>query len=186
MAAGSTHTLSEQELIALLKEKSEVALNMLYDNYSSALYGVIYRIVGKQELAEDVLQETFIKIWRTAASYDESKGKLFTWLVSIARNSAIDKVRSKEFRNERDARTIEDSNARYKVSGLANNPDLIGIKKLVEKLEPDEQIIINMMYFEGYTQSEVSEKLNIPLGTVKTRSRSAIKKLRQQFDFAIE
>jgi RNA polymerase sigma factor (sigma-70 family) len=171
---------TEEESIALLKSKGEEAFNILYDNYSAALYGVISKIVVAEEIAEDVLQEAFIKIWKNSSFFDPAKGRLFTWMLNIARNMAIDTVRSKQFQIDKTIQKIDHS------VGIPNNTHLhvynavdhIGIKDIVEKLNPDHKIIIDMAYFRGYTQDEISKELNIPLGTVKTRSRMALGHLR--------
>ncbi len=89
--------IPEDELVALLKSGAANAMGILYDNYSGALYGVIVRIVEKEDAAEDVLQEVFIKIWKNISSYEPTKGRLYTWLVNIARNSAIDSLRVKDW-----------------------------------------------------------------------------------------
>ncbi|HNP49634.1 MAG TPA: sigma-70 family RNA polymerase sigma factor, partial [Bacteroidia bacterium] len=89
--------ITEEELIRLLSNREEKGIEILYDNYSAALYGVIHRIVQQDEIAEDVLQETFLKIWNNFGQYDSAKGRLFSWMINIARNASIDKVRSKEF-----------------------------------------------------------------------------------------
>ena len=165
----------------MLSERNTDGLEILYDNYSPALYGVIHRIIQHDEIAEDVLQETFLKIWDNFNLYDPAKGRLFTWMVNVARNMAIDKVRSKEFSQKNKNRDLETSVIAPDYQGVYN-PDTIGIKEMVRKLEPEYRQIIDLLFFGGYTQSEAAEKLNIPLGTVKTRSRAAIMKLRQQFE----
>ena len=175
--------IAEESLVSLLSERNPEGLEILYDNYSSALYGVIHRIVQHDEIAEDVLQETFLKIWNNFAQYDPGKGRLFTWMINIARNMAIDKVRSKEFSQKQKNRDIADSVSFVDFDNQATyNPETIGLKEMVRKLEPEYRQIIDLLFFGGYTQSEAAEKLNIPLGTVKTRSRAAILKLRLQFD----
>lgn len=164
----------------MLKARNEMALRALYDHYSAALYGVIFRIVNDKETAEDVLQESFVKIWNNASFYDASKGRLYTWLLNIARNSAIDKTRSKGFRNEGQVRSIEDFV--YNVDKQHNHTtatDHIGLKKVVESLKPEQQQLIDLLYFGGYTQTEAAEELGIPLGTVKTRVKAAITRLRE-------
>ena len=92
-------TYSEQELLALLQQRSDHAFSYLYDNYSGALFGIINSIVPDKDTASDVLQEVFVNIWRKIESYDSSKGRLFTWMLNIARNAAIDKIRSKNYRD---------------------------------------------------------------------------------------
>jgi RNA polymerase sigma factor (sigma-70 family) len=179
---GRRTEINEEDLIKKLANGETRGLEILYDNYSAAMYGVILRIVQNDEIAEDLLQESFVKIWNNFAQYDAGKGRLFTWMINICRNLAIDKLRSKDFVNQNKNRPIENS-----VSGIVSvitsyNPDTIGIKEIVHKLEPDYKTIIDLLFFEGYSQAEAAEKLNIPLGTVKTRSRAAIIKLRTLFD----
>ena len=168
-------SFSEEDLIQRLQRKEDAALTLLYDKYSAALYGVILRIVKTEEVAEDVMQETFIKIWSSFGQYDKEKGKLFTWLINIARHAAIDKIRSKEYRVGLKDKAIENSPVNQLHSSYEVRPEHIGIKDMVGKLNPDQKKIIDMMYFDGYTQSEVAEELDLPLGTVKTRARAEMK-----------
>lgn len=172
--------IDEQRLVSLLYRQDKEAFSYLYDNYSAALFGVILRIVTKEESAEDVLQETFVKIWSNFQSYDKTKGKLFTWMVNIARNLAIDKTRSKNFQNEQ-KNFSADKNVDYIDSQKATEfkPENIGIRQLLTKLPGDQQQLIDMAYFQGYTQQELAEALQIPLGTVKTKMRTAIMSLRK-------
>lgn len=170
----------EQELVSMLKARDENALRALYDHYSAALYGVIFRIVNDKETAEDILQETFVKIWNNSAGYDSSRGRLYTWMLNIARNNAIDKTRSKNFKSEGQVRNIEDFV--YSVEKQHNESiptDHIGLKKLVEGLKPEQRQLIDLLYFNGYTQTEVADEFGIPLGTVKTRVKAAITRLRE-------
>jgi RNA polymerase sigma factor (sigma-70 family) len=174
--------ISEQELVARLQRNDRVAYEYLYDHYSAALYGVVHRIVLSDETANDVLQDAFVKIWNGIASYDAKKGKLFTWMLNICRNMAIDKTRSKDFNNNRKNQSTENvvnKIIRLKADDL--KPEHIGLAELVEKLDPNEKFLVDLMYFKGYTQSEIAEEFNIPLGTVKTRLRSATMNLRKVF-----
>ena len=176
-------SLSEEELVKALKGQNTVAIRALYDMYSAALLGVISRIILQNEVAEDLLQETFVKIWNSASSYDTSKGRLFTWMMNIARNLSIDKLRSKDFKNSNKNQDIENNvdfiDEQKKVSF---NADTLGLKDLVTKLKPDFKDVLNMVYFKGYTHVEAAEELNLPLGTVKTRVRMAILELRKKFN----
>lgn len=140
-----------------LQQQDEAAMAILYDKYAPALYGVIMRIVKTEEIAEDVVQEAFVKIWYSFHQYEASKGKLFTWLINVARNSAIDKIRSKQYRVGSKTKPIEDSPVNHLQSAYDTRPEHIGVKDMVQKLNPDQKIIIDMMYFEGYSQSEVAE-----------------------------
>ena len=174
--------ISEEELVAKLRHNDRTAYEYLYDNYSAALYGVIHRIVSNEETANDVLQDAFVKIWNGIGSYDAQKGKLFTWMLNISRNMAIDKTRSKDFNNNQKNQSTENvvnQMVRLKTDDL--KPEHIGLAEIVEKLDPNEKFLIDLMYFKGYTQSEIAEEYNIPLGTVKTRLRSATMNLRKIF-----
>jgi RNA polymerase sigma factor (sigma-70 family) len=168
-------TYEEHELVASLRSKEEEAFSYLYEHYSGALYGVIKQIIGDVELSNDVLQETFVNIWRRMESYDESKGRLFTWMLNIARNAAIDKTRSKGF---------QQSQRQIPLDGEAIQPsvrpgiDDYGLKRLILKLKDEQRLLIDLSYFQGYTHEQIATALHIPLGTVKTRIRSALTQLR--------
>lgn len=171
---------SEEELVRLLKGKDTEAFSVLYDNYSSSLYGVIFRIVEIEENAQDILQDAFVKIWKRIDSYNSSKGRLFTWMLNIARNTAIDELRSVQFKQGKQNRTIEDSvNTINATDSATSKVDQIGLKETVAKLKPEYKLIIDLLYFKGYTQEEVSKELDMPLGTVKTRTRAALILLRE-------
>ena len=169
---------TESELVTLVKQRQQDAFSYLYDHYSGALYNVILAIVPDRELASDVLQEVFVKIWRMSESYDAAKGRLFTWMMNIARNASIDVVRSKAYQNSRQNRELTE--AVYETGGsTATNIEKIGLRKLVHALKDDYKVLVELSYFEGFTQDEISKMLNIPLGTVKTRLRAALLQLRE-------
>ncbi len=183
MSRISKISLSEPELIQAIRTRNNKGAEALYDMYSSALYGIIYRIVQHDEIAEDLLQESFVKIWNSIASYDDSKGRLFTWMVNIARNLSIDKTRSKDFRNHSKTEDIENIVLSVdKGFTTSINPETLGLKDLVEKLKPEQKIILDLVYFRGFTHVEAADELDIPLGTVKTRLRNAIITLRKVFN----
>ncbi len=169
--------IEEQELVSLIKAGSESAFSYLYDNYSAALYGIIFRIVEDSDRSNDVLQDTFVKIWKNKDSYDTSKGTIFTWMLNIARNSAIDSNRSKhvKYKIQIDERIV-DNETRVNDHLKTDN---IGIKETVSKLKAEYQLVINYIYLQGYTQQEFSDEFKIPLGTVKTRTRAALLELRK-------
>lgn len=169
--------IGDENIVRLLKSNNKDGLSLLYDKYAAALYGVIHRILQQTEAAEEVLQDTMLKIWNNAEKYDASKGNLLTWTINIARNAAIDRARLKSFsrRNEK----IEDVSNQLEEAAI--NPETIGVKELMNKLNKDQKIIIDLIYFKGYTQSEVAETLEIPIGTVKSRLYAAINKLRELF-----
>ena len=158
-------------------------MEALYDMYSSSLYGVISRIITDTAVAEDVLQETFVKIWHSFASYSTEKGRLFTWMVNIARNLAIDKLRSKDFKNQNKNQELE-INVTFidEQRNTVYKPELLGVKELVQTLKPEQKLILELVYFKGYTHVEAADELGIPLGTIKTRLRMAIQELRKHFN----
>jgi RNA polymerase sigma-70 factor (ECF subfamily) len=168
-------TYEENQLVASLRQKDDQAFSYLYDHYSGALYGVIRQIVADAELSNDVLQETFVNIWRRMDSYDENKGRLFTWMLNIARNAAIDKTRSKGFQQGLKQLPLDGDLVQPSVKpGI----DDLGLKKLIYKLKDEHRLLIDLSYFQGYTHEQIAQALHIPLGTVKTRIRSALTQLR--------
>ncbi len=178
--------IPENELITLLKQQDRKGFEYLYDHYSTALYGVVARIVRSEELAEDVIQEAFVKIWKNIAHYEKSKGTLFTWILNVARNTAIDKIRSQDYRKQSQIHDME-----HNVSMIDNQSkvelevDHIGLEKVMHQLRPEHQLVVDYLYFRGYTQSELAKELDIPLGTVKTRIKMAINHLREILDVKI-
>jgi len=166
-----------------LRNREKIAVEALYDMYSSSLYGVICRIVIDTATAEDVLQETFVKIWHSFSGYSTEKGRLFTWMVNIARNLAIDKIRSKDFKNQNKNQELE-NNVTFidEQRNTVYKPELLGIKDLVQTLKPEQKSILELVYFKGYTHVEAADELGIPLGTIKTRLRTAIQELRKHFN----
>jgi RNA polymerase sigma-70 factor (ECF subfamily) len=151
-------------------------------NYRGALYNTILQTIKDEETASDVLQETFVQIWKNIDKYDDSKGRLFTWMLKLTRNMAINQTRVKNFKvhskNEditHYVTTLEERSPQY---AAVNH---IGLRQQVHKLRPELKDVIELSYFQGYKQEEVSEILKIPLGTVKTRLRNAIIELRKDF-----
>jgi RNA polymerase sigma factor (sigma-70 family) len=175
------YTFTEQQLISLLKSNDRVAFEYLYDNYSAALYGIIVKIVKDEERACDVMQDTFLKIWKGISSYNAEKGTLFTWILNIARNTAIDKLRM-EVKKENVIKldSLHDNDL-SSASVFIPIPATIDVRSIVEQLLPERKLLIDMVYFQGYTHEEVSERLSLPLGTVKSRIRKALQELRDVF-----
>ena len=168
-----------ETLILKFQQKDEKAFEALYNMYSDSMHGVIFNIVRDNDIAEELMQDVFIKAWNNASSYSAEKGRFFTWILNIARNAAIDKTRSKAFKNSK-----KNLDAEYFVDILQNSEsidnktDAIGIGKFVSKLAKKCIEVIELLYFKGYTQKEASEELNIPIGTIKTHNRNCIKELR--------
>lgn len=174
---------TEEELVALLRGQDQQAFSYLYDNYAAALNGIICRMVDETHLAEDILQEAFVKIWNNFIHYDSSKGRLFTWMINLTRNLTIDTLRSKGYKKSRQISKDENSVSNYHdKSSAVDKFDSIGLRKQVANLKPEQKSIIDLAYFSGYTQEEISKEIGIPLGTVKTRMRSAILELRKMLE----
>lgn len=169
-------TYDERELVALLRQKDNNAFTYLYDHYAGALYGIIKQIVTDTDLANDVLQEVFVSIWKKIDTYDDSKGRLFTWMLNIARNASIDKTRSKAFRQGLKQESIMTDQVLY--GTVKPGVDDYGLKKVLFRLKNEQRMLIDLSYYQGYTHEQIAQALNIPLGTVKTRIRSALIQLR--------
>ena len=171
--------MTQEDILPLILKRDDRAFTKLYGMYNKSLFGVISNLIKEQEEAEDVLQEVFVKIWKNIDSYNESKGRFYTWILNIARNTAIDKLRSKGFNNsqknlsaENFVHLLDDSNK------LTDRIDTIGIKEFVKKLKPKCIQLIELLFFQGYTQQEASDELEIPLGTIKTQNRTCMNDLR--------
>ncbi len=171
--------MTQEEILPLVLKKDDKAFTTLYEMYSKNIFGVIYNLIKDKEEAEDILQEVFVKIWKNIDSYNESKGRLYTWIVNIARNATIDKLRSKGYNNSQKNATMDnfvnilDDNSRF-----INKIDSIGISNFISKLKPKCIQIIELLFYKGYTQQEASDELEIPLGTIKTQNRNCINDLR--------
>jgi len=174
----------DSELIERLKGRDPQAMSVLYDRYGRLAYSVILRVVRNEGVAEDLVQETFLRVWNRVAAFDPGKGALGPWILTVARNRAIDYLRSVEARATESVFEIEKLEHPALFEDMENNIlnlDRIRIlKEAFTKLTPNQKIVIELAYYEGLSQTEMSEKLKQPLGTVKTWVRSALKTLREQ------
>ena len=167
----------------LIAAKDDDALGQLYDRYRLILFGVLMRILNNREEAEDVLQDVFLQVWRRAADFDENRGRPFTWLVTLARSRGIDRLRSLASRGRvavagANEATEEVSDA---ASDAIQSERLGAVTSALADLPEDQRRPLVLAYFDGLTQSEIATKLGVPLGTVKTRMRTAMMKLRESF-----
>lgn len=162
---------------------NEEAVNQLYRNHSEDLLITIMKLVPHYETAEDILHDTFIKIKNYIHLHEESKSLLLTWSKTIARNVALDHLRLKSSRNTKLNQSLEYSQNELGIKHIYSfNTDCIGLKQLMHVLTPQQIVILQLFYYQGHTHEEISEVLNIPLGTIKTRIRKAIFKLRTYFN----
>lgn len=175
--------LLEKHIVELLQERNDKAISLLYEHYGDTLYGVAYKVVRDEELAQDVLQESFVKIWKKSDSYDATKAKLFTWLFRITRNTAIDKLRSINTKTEREIQ-IDVSNV-YNVGIQSTRPELLDVRENLDKIDNKYQIVLDALFFQGMTQQEASEELDIPLGTIKSRLKIGLRELKKIYGSAM-
>jgi RNA polymerase sigma-70 factor (ECF subfamily) len=174
-------------LVQLIQSKSEIGFNTLYNKYCGALYGVILKLVKRTDVADDILQDTFVKIWRHIATFDNSKGTLYTWMLNIARNQAVDYLRSSTYRKQQ--LQVEIDMFSHCTDSIGNTTlnvcpiEFSDFKNKALQLDPKYTEVIDLIYFYGWTQEQTAEILKLPLGTIKTRARkglSLLKTLYQQ------
>lgn len=171
-------TYTEAELVQGLKARDEKVFSYVYDHYSPALYGVALKVLNDETTAVDVLQEIFLKIWRGIERYDAEKGRLFTWMLNIARNTAIDTLRSRSHKLGLKMQEIGNGHHQQEQLTVQQSFDHLGLSKVLDQLNKEQRIIIDLAYYRGCTQEEIAKILDMPLGTVKTRMRNAIIQLR--------
>lgn len=171
----------EQELIRSLRQGETKAFSRLYDSYAPALYQIVLKIVKEEQLAQDVLQEAFVRIFHHFPDYDPGKGRLFTWLLNVTRNLAIDQIRSLAFR-QRSLTHSFDMGKEYPLCLQTHQAELTGLQDLLLPLRAEEKILLELVFYQGYSGPEVARQLDIPLGTVKTRLRTAMGKLRHSLN----
>ncbi|MCW3467494.1 RNA polymerase sigma factor [Chitinophaga nivalis] len=172
-------TYTEAELVHGLRARDQKIFSYLYDQYSPALYGVIVKVLNDDSSAGDILQEVYLKIWRHIDTYDEAKGRLFTWMLNIARNTAIDVLRSRSYKLEQKVQHITTAiQGSHQLSTTQPSIDHLGFSRILEKLTREQRTLIDLAYYKGCTQEEIARVLEVPLGTVKTRMRNAIMQLR--------
>ena len=153
-------------------------MSLLYDQYADSLYGIIRRVLEDEQLAEDALQKTMLKVWQNIISFDPARASLFTWMSVIARNTALDQKRLKTYQAKQ--KTVQVDDIVYKAEVRTTDGANIDAARLLAGLEENNRIVLEYAYLKGYTQQEISDSLQIPLGTVKTRLRKAISILRDQ------
>ncbi|MEM9000571.1 MAG: sigma-70 family RNA polymerase sigma factor [Bacteroidota bacterium] len=166
----------DNKLIARLVHKDKKALYALYDKYSSALYGVILRMCQSEAQAEDLLQETFIKIWQKIDSYDETKGKFYTWAYRIAKNTTLNALRKPNLLIQTENLSVDNNKTL-----IEPKPDYSDLCGAIKKLEPHHQEAISLVYFKGYTHREAYQEMGVPLGTFKSYIRQALDQLRKSY-----
>ena len=167
-------------LIKNLQNGDQQALGEIYDNYGDALYGQILRIVGSEEVASEILQDTFTKVWTHRLSYDRRQGRLYTWMMRIARNASLNYLESKHGRRRYD---IQSDNDLVYIGDdmLVKRMESLDLRGAVNDLNPKYREVIDLIYYQGYTHVEVSEELGLPLGTVKSRIKIGVRELKKLY-----
>ena len=175
----SLNSIEINDLVQKVKAGNQTAFGEVHDRYCGAINGVINRFITDEAIAQDVLQDTFIKVWKNIQMYDDTKGSFFTWMLNIARNTSIDALRKLKKEAKSEIQTLE--TVVSSSTTVQQNVSAIGLRQLVDRLPAEQQTMIEYLYFKGYTQQEVADELELPLGTVKTRSRAAMAELRKWF-----
>jgi RNA polymerase sigma-70 factor (ECF subfamily) len=176
---------TDAAIVYAIASGDERALSSLYDRYRVILFGLILRILHSRDDAEDVLQEVFLQVWRRAADFNEARGRPFTWLVTLARSRAIDRLRiiaSRDRVTNEAARAVSEDDVSDAADDTLRSERREIVRRALAQLPEEQQRTLLLAYFEGLTQAEIAERLNTPLGTVKTRMRSGMIRLREMLD----
>ena len=177
--------LADEDLISFVGQGDAEAFATLYDRHSRVAFSLAYRMMGERQAAEDLAQDAFLKVWRSASSYRAERGSVRTWILSIVHNRGIDQIRSHASRR-RTQDKIEASAPRSQPSEAFaqtwRNSQRDQVREALDTLPPEQLKILELAYFSGYTHVEISELLRLPLGTVKGRMRLGLKKIRDYFD----
>ncbi|TYP92576.1 RNA polymerase sigma-70 factor, ECF subfamily [Fodinibius salinus] len=176
----------EIELMKRIQARDEEAIEELYNLYNKLLFGMVISIVKKREEAEDVLQEIFVKIWNKADQFKPDRGNVYSWIVTLARNTAIDRIRSKGYKTQQ-KQSVSIHQPLFSLEGDKHDPMETTIfsdraelvQKALDKIPEKQSKVIKIAYYRGMTQREISDHLDIPLGTVKTRTRQGMIKLKR-------
>ena len=171
--------IDDAQIVAQMRVQPKAAMALILKKYGGAMLWTIEKVVKDKAVAQDLLQDACVKIWKNAAQYDPSKGGLFTWLVRICRNTAIDRARTKIFQARQTSKVIDETVTNNKTFSAEMQIEDSGLRQQLQKLDPKYRMIIELLYFEGYTQREITKELGIPLGTVKSRAKIALRELRQ-------
>jgi RNA polymerase sigma-70 factor (ECF subfamily) len=183
---GSTdlRSLADEDLMQLVQRNDPRAFELVYDRHSGAAFSLAYRMVGRGNVAEDVVQEAFLSIWRSGARYERTRGSVRTWVLGIVHHRAIDQLRRASVHDKR--RASDEGLEERLESGertdaeVARRDEAASIRSAMTTLPADQSHVIELAYFGGFTHTEIAEILGAPVGTVKGRMRLGLEKLRNQ------
>jgi RNA polymerase sigma-70 factor, ECF subfamily len=187
--AKSTSSLADEDLMALVQRGDARAFEAIYDRHGSAAFSLAYRIAGNRTVAEDIVQEAFLSVWRSSVRYQAERGNLRSWLLSVVHNRAIDALRRQVVHTKRqvDAEGIEERKAAPELTDVEafRREEAQSIRSAMERLPTDQLRVVELSYFGGFTHSQIAEMLGEPLGTVKGRMRLALDKMRDGLGEAV-
>ncbi len=167
--------MSQEELIPLIYKKEDVAFTILYDRYAKTVFGLLFNLLQNEKETEEVLQDVFVKIWQNIETYDETKGRFYTWIICIARNAALDRLQTNGLKPNRNENFVQQ---------LTHHPNTapttatLGTQEFVKKLKPKGIKIIDLLFYKGCSEEETAMQLEIPLTSLKVENRIAISDLR--------
>lgn len=183
---------SDERLMQAVTARQEAAFAVLYDRYTEVVYSAAYRVLGDSQLAEDTTQDIFVRLWRNPASFVAERGRFITWLMSVARNRAVDELRSRGRRRRREGvpGSLPEDNLLESLPAETDDPLTSAqtherqalVRAALSGLPREQRLALELSYFSGLTQQQIAEVLNEPLGTVKTRIRLGMMKLRRALD----
>lgn len=177
--------LADEDLMSLVQGGNSDAFAVLYDRHGRSAYSLAYRMMGERQAAEDLVQDVFLRLWRSTASYRADRGSVRTWILTIVHNRGVDQLRSLSTRRrtqdkvEASAETSQPSEA---FTETWRNSQKDAVREALKTLPPEQLKILEMAYFSGYTHIEIAEMTDLPLGTVKGRMRLGLKKIKDHFD----
>jgi RNA polymerase sigma-70 factor, ECF subfamily len=182
LRAGDLRSVADEDLMQLVRDGDVRAFDVIFDRHSSAAFSLAYRMCGRRAMAEDVVQEAFVSLWRSGARYDRARGSVRSWVLSVVHNRAIDAFRRESVRSARDVRddtAAEQIEATERVdSEVERRDDAQTVRAALETLPADQRQVIELAYFGGFTHTQISAMLSLPAGTVKGRMRLGLAKLR--------
>jgi RNA polymerase sigma-70 factor (ECF subfamily) len=182
LRAGDLGSVADEDLMQLVRDGDVGAFDVIFDRHSGAAFSLAYRMCGRRAMAEDIVQEAFVSLWRSGARYDVARGSVRSWVLSVVHNRAIDAFRRESVRSARDVRddtAVERVEAAERVdSEVERRDDAQAVRAALQTLPTDQRRVIELAYFGGFTHTQISEMLSLPAGTVKGRMRLGLAKLR--------
>ena len=180
--ARELHRFADEELMHLVEEGSTTAFEIVYDRHGSAAYSLAYRMVGNRVVAEDIVQEAFLSMWRSRSRFEPQRGSLRSWVLGIVHHRGIDALRRNTVQNRRQAGAEAEEERREAAATteveVIRRQEAATVRAALDRLPPEQSRVLELAYFAGFTQSQIAELMEMPIGTVKGRMRLGLAKLR--------